>query len=204
MSWLKRREQKELTKKRIFEASLSLFIEKGYENISIDHIVGSLGLTKGAFYHHFVSKDAIILEFYNNIIQELVEDLLVMVKSNTSHKSDVILELIFEKISGFYLDKFTFLQILLSPSVNSNVSLGDVFIDEISTVLLYVLQLGENRGEYKLFKPAKDVARYIGTLLFYEVRYLCMKAEVKPDAQNISTSFGGILQAVTNGIFISK
>lgn len=201
---MKRREQKELTKKRIFEASLSLFIEKGYENISIDHIVGSLGLTKGAFYHHFVSKDAIILEFYNNIIQELVEDLLVMVKSNTSHKSDVILELIFEKISGFYLDKFTFLQILLSPSVNSNVSLGDVFIDEISTVLLYVLQLGENRGEYKLFKPAKDVARYIGTLLFYEVRYLCMKAEVKPDAQNISTSFGGILQAVTNGIFISK
>jgi AcrR family transcriptional regulator len=89
MSWLKRRAQKEMTKKKIFEASLSLFIEKGYENVSIEQIVASLGLTKGAFYHHFVSKDAIIIEFYHTIIQELTEELLFKVRDlRETRKSD--------------------------------------------------------------------------------------------------------------------
>lgn len=51
----------EETISRILEVSLNLFLEKGYENTSIQDIVDNLGgLSKGAIYHHFKSKEDIL------------------------------------------------------------------------------------------------------------------------------------------------
>ena len=45
---------------KILEVSLALFNEKGYEKTTIQDIVNALGMSKGAIYHHFKSKDEII------------------------------------------------------------------------------------------------------------------------------------------------
>ena len=50
------------TKKRILETAIPMFIKKGYENVSIDDICRKMGLTKGAFYAHYKSKDQLVLE----------------------------------------------------------------------------------------------------------------------------------------------
>lgn len=51
----------EVTIQRIVDAAGKLFIEKGYENTTIQDIVDELGdLSKGAIYHHFKSKEEII------------------------------------------------------------------------------------------------------------------------------------------------
>ena len=51
----------EVTVERILDVSQRLFLEKGYENTTIQDIVNELGgLTKGAIYHHFKSKEEII------------------------------------------------------------------------------------------------------------------------------------------------
>lgn len=50
----------EETVKLILEEALKLFIEKGYDNTSIQDIINNLGgLSKGAIYHHFKSKEEI-------------------------------------------------------------------------------------------------------------------------------------------------
>ncbi len=50
----------EQTVERILNVSAKLFIEKGYENTSLQDIIDELGnLTKGAIYHHFRSKEDI-------------------------------------------------------------------------------------------------------------------------------------------------
>lgn len=52
----------EQTKKLIIEKATELFLEKGYENTTVQDIIDSLGgLTKGAVYHHFSSKKEILL-----------------------------------------------------------------------------------------------------------------------------------------------
>ena len=49
----------------ILEVSLELFLSKGYDNTSIQDIIDHLGgLSKGAIYHHFKSKEAILIEVY--------------------------------------------------------------------------------------------------------------------------------------------
>ena len=51
----------EVTVEKILEAAQKLFLEKGYDNTTIQNIVDELGgLTKGAVYHHFRSKEEIM------------------------------------------------------------------------------------------------------------------------------------------------
>lgn len=51
----------EATVEKILTAAQKLFLEKGYDNTTIQNIVDELGgLTKGAIYHHFKSKDDIM------------------------------------------------------------------------------------------------------------------------------------------------
>lgn len=51
----------EVTEELILDAAQRLFLEKGYENTTIQDIVNELGgLTKGAVYHHFSSKEEIM------------------------------------------------------------------------------------------------------------------------------------------------
>ena len=47
------------------DAALGLFVAKGIAATSIDEIVAAAGVSKGGFYHHFASKDALL-----NALQE--------------------------------------------------------------------------------------------------------------------------------------
>jgi|YelNatPaOPRAMG01_1025707.scaffolds.fasta_scaffold20307_3 AcrR family transcriptional regulator len=62
-----RRERGQRTRQRIYRTAIDLFARKGYENVSVDEICRRLGMTKGAFYAHFRSKDQIILEEFMNM-----------------------------------------------------------------------------------------------------------------------------------------
>lgn len=49
---------------------LQAFLEKGYEKTSLQDIIRETGLSKGAIYHHFSSKEAIFETICNQIGQE--------------------------------------------------------------------------------------------------------------------------------------
>ncbi|WJH33025.1 FAD-dependent oxidoreductase [Paenibacillus sp. CC-CFT747] len=46
----------------VIETALQLFIDKGYENVSVDDIIQSTGTSKGTFYHYFSSKEDLLRE----------------------------------------------------------------------------------------------------------------------------------------------
>ena len=48
------------TKERILETSLALFAQRGYSGVSMRDIAEQLGVTKGALYKHYDSKQAIL------------------------------------------------------------------------------------------------------------------------------------------------
>lgn len=58
---MSRNKYPEETVARILDVAMALFLEKGYEKTTIQDIVDGLdGLTKGAIYHHFKSKEEIL------------------------------------------------------------------------------------------------------------------------------------------------
>jgi TetR/AcrR family transcriptional regulator, transcriptional repressor for nem operon len=54
------------TRQRIVDAAFELFLHHGYSGTGVNQILQQCGLSKGAFYHHFKSKD----EIYAEIIAE--------------------------------------------------------------------------------------------------------------------------------------
>lgn len=66
-----RNKHPEETVNRILEAATRLFIEKGYEHTSIQDIISNLGgLSKGAIYHHFKSKEDILEAVTDKMTEE--------------------------------------------------------------------------------------------------------------------------------------
>lgn len=60
------------TKEDIIKAGISLFAKKDYSDVSVDNIVEMAGISKGAFYYYFKSKD----EFYNELLKTSFENLM--------------------------------------------------------------------------------------------------------------------------------
>jgi AcrR family transcriptional regulator len=68
---LPRNKYPEETVKKILDVSLRLFLEKGYEQTTVLNIVDNLGgLTRGAFYHHFKSKEEVLEAIFNKNFSE--------------------------------------------------------------------------------------------------------------------------------------
>jgi TetR/AcrR family transcriptional repressor of nem operon len=45
------------TRGKILDAAQSLVLDRGYVGMTVDHVLNEVGITKGAFFHHFKSKD---------------------------------------------------------------------------------------------------------------------------------------------------
>lgn len=55
------------TKNKLFNVSLQLFAKYGYDKVTIDDITQYAGVSKGNFYTHFDSKDAVLVEQFREI-----------------------------------------------------------------------------------------------------------------------------------------
>lgn len=64
-------QRSEETRSRIFEAAIKLFSNRGYNKASVDDICTEAGVSKGAFYHHFESKQALFLALLDNWLQTI-------------------------------------------------------------------------------------------------------------------------------------
>jgi AcrR family transcriptional regulator len=60
---------------RLLAASVRLFAEQGFEGTSVQEIVARAGVTKGAMYHYFASKDDLLYEIYHRLLGTQTERL---------------------------------------------------------------------------------------------------------------------------------
>ncbi len=74
------------TKRKIFETSLKLFSEKGYDATSIEEITATVGVAKGTLYYHFNSKE----EIFNFLIEEGMKLLINSIEIKISKCDNVL------------------------------------------------------------------------------------------------------------------
>ena len=92
-----RNKNPEETVNRILDTAYRLFLEKGYEYTSIQDIINNLGgLSKGAIYHHFKSKED-ILEAVTNRMTEQSNRMLAKIRDRTDLNGKEKLETIFRE-----------------------------------------------------------------------------------------------------------
>ena len=74
------------TKRKIFETSMKLFAEKGYEATSIEEITATVGVAKGTLYYHFSSKE----EIFNFLVEEGIKLLQNSIDIKTAKRNNYI------------------------------------------------------------------------------------------------------------------
>ncbi len=59
----------EATRERILDTAQSLVLDRGFSAVSIDKLIESLGVTKGAFFHHFKNKNELAVQLIERYAQ---------------------------------------------------------------------------------------------------------------------------------------
>ena len=92
----------------ILSVSAKLFLEKGFDKTSMQDIATTAGISKGAIYHHFKSKDEIIksvMEKQTKTVKDIMENFLSGTRSLSGKEQlQLILEKNLENQEAHYLD----------------------------------------------------------------------------------------------------
>ncbi|MFD2599230.1 TetR/AcrR family transcriptional regulator [Sphingobacterium corticis] len=83
------------TRLHILQKSFELIYAKGYQNASIDDILATTAVTKGAFYYHFKNKDEMGLAIINELMKPTLKQGLVDPLQNVYNPLDAIYQLIY-------------------------------------------------------------------------------------------------------------
>lgn len=63
-----------LTRSAIVEAARMLFVERGFDDTSVDDIAEVAQVSKGAIYHHFKDKQEIFVDVYRDATKGVIEN----------------------------------------------------------------------------------------------------------------------------------
>jgi len=69
----RRERKKERTRQEIFRAAMELFIARGFDAVTVEDICQTADVAKGTFFLHFPTKDALLLEYGQQVTGELEE-----------------------------------------------------------------------------------------------------------------------------------
>ena len=135
------------TKRMIFETSLKLFSEKGYDATSIEEITATVGVAKGTLYYHFNSKE----EIFNFLIDEGMKLLINSIEIKTSKCDNVLdkikaVSLIQLKAVAKYENLLTIVLSQVWGNETRNVFCKDKVIEYIN-VIQGIVQEGVDNGD---------------------------------------------------------
>lgn len=74
------------TRRKIYEAAMELFREKGFEQTTMRDIAAKAGVALGGAYYYFSSKEAIVLSFYQEMQEGSHEEILASIAAEKKLK----------------------------------------------------------------------------------------------------------------------
>lgn len=89
MPRLSRAESMALTRQKLLDSALSLYLTRGYSGATIEKIAEEGGFSRGAFYAHFPSKEAIYLELIRVKAEELLPGFLEPIANAASSEKAI-------------------------------------------------------------------------------------------------------------------
>lgn len=151
---LPRNKYPEETEQIILDAALKLFIEKGYEQTTILDIVDEMGgLTRGAFYHHFKTKEEVFFALTDKLFNDI--DPFAKIKARTDinglEKIKLTLQILNES------EEYAVLHFQILPLIDSSPTAFKIYMEKQRTFLASkyaeLIEEGINDGSIKAKYP---------------------------------------------------
>ena len=161
------------TKRKIFETSMKLFAEKGYDATSIEEITATVGVAKGTLYYHFSSKE--------EIFKFLVEEGVKLLKNSIAIKTDKLTNSL-DKIRAIVLIE---LKVLVKYESIMTIILSQIwgtgprskmcrdYVFEYIQMIQEIVEEGMEKGEIIKADPnviASGIFGFVCSSLIYKLR----------------------------------
>jgi AcrR family transcriptional regulator len=182
-----------ILKEKIFRAAQKLFVEKGYHNTSIPDIVKEAGVSTGAIYHYYSSKEELAKEIHRTAVEQYLEKYNEEVGSQqTSYdKIRAVTSLLFRWAENDPI----MVQYLLYGRPNEILDKRlSVCSEEGLTTALEIVDWGTNNGEIRSMNRFLAAAAISG--------YIIRMIQLRFDGL-IKHSLVEFVEATTNNIWLS-
>ncbi len=151
----KRQEQALETKNRIYNAAIGLMDRKGFENITVADISKEAGVSVGAFYHYFSSKDDILAEIFRRADEYFSTKVVPGLEKKTAPEQ--IVEY-FDHYARFNMTSGVELtQQIFSPKIKFFIKEGRPML----TMLHDLVRRGQEKGEIRTDISPEEIVRFL-------------------------------------------
>ena len=160
-------------KEQILDVSLSLFLEKGYDNTSISDILSNLNIARGTLYYHFESKEAIM----DTIIERSVKNAIEEAKSIVFRKGLTVQEKMFTLFSSTSMKRLSGRELMidyLNQPQNAlfHEKINRSFIQKIVPLLGDIIKEGVEEGTFINAYPYESAEMILVMIIgFMDVYY---------------------------------
>ncbi len=160
-------------KAQVIQTALRLFAMKGYENTTINNIIDEAGISKGGFYHHYVSKEQLL----EDIVRMLISGMAGIFKEIDAQSDLSALEKTneyFRRVTAYKSDKHVETAALLSElySGGKNVLLESKLYNfarmHIAPIIKKIILQGVEEGVFKTEFPEEAAETYVKLLLMQQ------------------------------------
>lgn len=155
----------------ILTTAYALFCLRGYEGTTVNAIIDALGLSKGAFYHHFESKEEVVQALARRMAEEMYVKLLPLVTSEKLSSLDK-LNLMFGTGAEYKKAQLPMMRAMMEIFAREeNLRLRNRLIAEsiavVGPLFARILEEGKARGAFHIDDPAETarIMIHLGTYL---------------------------------------
>ena len=144
---------------RILNTAWARFMEKGYENTTVDEIIQLCGISKGGFYHYFSSKDDLLV-YLSTLFDEQYESLSKTVDPELSAKEKLFYYT--ENLFIYIEDHIPYDILALVFSTQVVKSGSKHLLDErrrYFSILTEVISSGKKSGEFNRSKTTRELVK---------------------------------------------
>ena len=160
----KRKIQAEATKKKLLATAKKLVQEHGFDNVSIESVVEGAGVSKGAFYVHFESKDALALLLVEDYVNSVDSDYESFIKTLSLDMpiADKLFALIGKIADVIQSIGWANMKFLYKAHLTQNIdsTSASSYNRKIYYVVSDLLEKGVEQGEFKTDLPIDALAKH--------------------------------------------
>jgi len=152
-----RKEQAEETRNRIYNSAIELMEENGFGNFTIEDISKRAGVSVGAFYHYFDSKNDILAEIFYRADDYFSTHVVNSLMLNKGSIPEQIIEY-FDHYAKFNVDcGVETTQQIFNPKIKFFVEEGRPMLE----ILEDIIRKGQEKNEIRGDTDAKELVRYL-------------------------------------------
>lgn len=138
-------------------AAQTMFYQQGYEKTSVNMIIEALGISKGAFYHYFKSKEDLLDQLAEKFTIEILEKLHIILKDDNLNAIQKLNQ-VYLQGSIYKAERFDFIITLIKAIYSDkNIFLRFKFnnksVERSLPLMTTILEQGKKEGSFIIDDP---------------------------------------------------